>query len=289
MGDYFPGSPVEEQKIGTLETPTNRGGYMALTEDIVEHISQQLLEAERSCQPIDAISEKFTDLSYADAYAIQLRTIDTKVKAGAVVVGKKIGLTSKAMQEQFNIKEPDYGLIVDNRVFREGQPILRESLIMPRIEAEIAFLLKDELKGPGVTVANVLNATEGVMPAFEVIDSRFRDWKITVKDSIADNASSAAIILGGKLTQILDVDLRWIGMVLEKNGEVIVTGAGAAVLGNPAESVAWLANKLSEYDITLRRGEFIMAGSLVRAVDIESGSFFRATFDRLGSVSALFE
>lgn len=262
---------------------------MALTGDMIEQISQQLRQAERSCQPLDAISAKFTDLSYDDVYAIQLRTIDAEVKSGAVIVGKKIGLTSKAMQEQFNVREPDYGIITDRRVFREGQAIPRKSLIVPRIEAEIAFLLRDDLKGPGVTVANVLNATEGVMPALEVIDSRFRDWKITVKDSIADNASNAAVILGGKLTPIFDIDLRLIGMVLEKNGEVIATGAGAAVLGNPAESVAWLANKLSEYDITLRRGEFIMSGSLVRAVDVESGSFFRATFDRLGSVCALFE
>lgn len=261
---------------------------MALTRDMIKQISQQLLEAEGSCQAIDAISGKFTDLSYDDVYKIQLKTIDTKVKSGAVIVGKKIGLTSKAMQEQFNITEPDYGIIVDRRVFREGQPISRKSLIMPRIEAEIAFLLKDDLRGPGVTVANVLNATKGVMPAFEIIDSRFRDWKITVEDSIADNASSAAVILGGKITPISDTDLRLTGMVLEKNGEVIATAAGAAVLGNPAESVAWLANKLNEYGITLRKGEFIMSGSLIRAVDIEAGSCFRATFDCLGSVSTYF-
>jgi len=263
---------------------------MALTKDMIEQISQQLLKAEKSCQPIEAISARFTALSYDDVYAIQSKTIDTKVKSGAVIVGKKIGLTSQAMQQQFNIKEPDYGIIVDTGVFREGQPIARKSLILPRIEAEMAFLLRDDLQGPGVTVANVLDATEAVMPAFEVIDSRFKDWKITVKDSIADNASNAAVILGGKLTPLLpDIDLRLTGLVLGKNGEVIATAAGAAVLGNPAESVAWLANKLNEYGIPLRRGEIIMSGSLIRAVDIEPGSFFRATFDRLGSVSALFE
>ena len=262
---------------------------MALTEDMIEQISQQLIEAERSCQPVDAISSRFADLSYEDAYAIQLRTIDIKVKSGAVIVGKKIGLTSKAMQEQSNIKEPDYGFILHNRVFREGQPILMKSLIMPRIEAEIAFLLKDDLKGPGVTVANVLGVTEGVMPAFEIIDRRFKG-EVTVKDSIADNAANAAVILGGKLTSLSpDIDLRLTGMVFEKNGEIIDTAAGAAVLGNPAEAVAWLANKLSEHGNTLQKGEFVISGSLTQAMYMKPGAFFRATFDRLGSVYAYIE
>jgi 2-keto-4-pentenoate hydratase len=228
-------------------------------------------------------------LSYDDVYSVQLRSIHKKVQSGAVVVGKKIGLTSKGMQAQFNIDEPDYGIIVDKAVIREGKTIPTNKLILPRIEAEIAFLLRDHLKGPGITLADVLKATEGVMPAFEVIDSRFRDWKITVKDSIADNASNAAVILGGKITPISDIDLRLTGMILEKNGEIIATATGAEVMGNPAQSVAWLANKLSEYDIALQSGEFIMSGSLTRAAYVEPGSFFRATFDRLGSVSVLFE
>jgi 2-keto-4-pentenoate hydratase len=262
---------------------------MALSEDLIQQISDQLLDAERTCQPIDPITEKFKDLSYQDVYSVQLRSIRKKVQSGAVVVGKKIGLTSKGMQAQFHIDEPDYGIIVDKAVFREGKPFPTKQLILPRIEAEIAFLLRDTLKGPGITLANVLKATEGVIPAFEVIDSRIRDWKITVKDSIADNASNAAVILGGKITPISDIDLRLTGLVLEKNGEMIATAAGAEVLGNPAQSVAWLANKLSEYDIALQSGEFIMSGSLTRAANVEPGSFFRATFDRLGPVSVLFE
>ncbi len=262
---------------------------MALSEDLIQQISDQLLDAERTCQPIDPITEKFKDLSYQDVYSVQLRSIRKKVQSGAVVVGKKIGLTSKGMQAQFHIDEPDYGIIVDKAVFREGKPFPTRQLILPRIEAEIAFLLRDTLKGPGITLANVLKATEGVIPAFEVIDSRIRDWKITVKDSIADNASNAAVILGGKITPISDIDLRLTGLVLEKNGEMIATAAGAEVLGNPAQSVAWLANKLSEYDIALQSGEFIMSGSLTRAANVEPGSFFRATFDRLGPVSVLFE
>ena len=262
---------------------------MPLTKEQIEHISGELIEAERTSKSIVALTERFSGVSYEDAYAIQLKTFDTRVKAGAVIVGKKIGLTSKAMQDQFKIREPDYGMIMDRMVIREGQPIPVSSLILPRLEPEIAFLLKEDLKGPGINVANVIEATEGVLPAFEVIDSRYKDWKITVKDSISDNASAASMILGGKLTPIKDIDLRLIGLVMEKNGAVVSTAAGAAVLGNPAESVAWLANKLTEYGITLKKGEFVMSGSLVSAVPVEAGASLRATFDRLGSVSVRFE
>lgn len=262
---------------------------MPLSKEQIAQVSGELIEAEKSCVPIVALTERFPDVSYEDAYAIQLKTFDTLVKNGAVIVGKKIGLTSKAMQDQMNIREPDYGMIIDRMVAREGAPIPMSSLILPKIEPELAFLLKQDLKGPGVTVANVLEATEGVLPAFEVIDSRYKDWKITVKDSISDNASAALMILGGKLTPITDLDLRYIGLVLEKNGSVVSTAAGASVLGNPAESVAWLANKLTEYGISLKKGEFVMSGSFVQAVTVEAGSNLRATFDRIGSVSVCFE
>ena len=262
---------------------------MALSKEQIWQISSELIESEKICVPIVALTDRFKEVAYEDAYAIQLKTFETKVNSGAVIVGKKIGLTSRAMQDQFDIREPDYGMIVDQMVAREGAPLPMSSLILPRIEPEIAFLLKSDLQGPGINAANVLDATEGVLPAFEVIDSRFKDWKITVKDSIADNASAATMILGGRLTPIKDLDLRLIGLVLEKNGEVISTGAGAAVLGNPAESVAWLANKLAEFGITLKKGEFVMSGSLVKAAPVEAGASFRATFDRLGSVSIRFE
>ncbi len=262
---------------------------MSLSKEQIAQISGELIEAERTATPIVALTERFPDVSYEDAYAIQLKTFDSLVRAGAFIVGKKIGLTSKAMQEQMNIHEPDYGMIIDRMVVREGAPIPMSSLILPRIEPEIAFLLKDDLKGPGINAANVIEATEGVLPAFEVIDSRYKDWKITVKDSISDNASAALMILGGKLTPIRDLDLRYLGLVLEKNGSLVSTAAGAAVLGNPVQSVAWLANKLTEYGITLKKGEFVMSGSFVQAVTVEAGCHLRATFDRLGSVSVCFE
>ena len=262
---------------------------MVLSREQVEQISRELIEAEKTCVAIEALTDRFKEVGYEDSYAIQLKTFEMKVKAGAIIVGKKIGLTSQAMMDQFGIREPDYGMITDTMVAREGAALSMSSLILPKVEPEIAFLLKKDLTGPGVNVANVLDATEGVMPAFEVIDSRFKDWKITVKDSIADNASASTMILGGKLTPIKDLDMRLIGMVMEKNGEIISTGAGAAVLGNPAESVAWLANKLTEYGISLKKGDFVMSGSLVSAVKVEAGTNMTATFDRLGSVSVRFE
>jgi 2-keto-4-pentenoate hydratase len=255
---------------------------------VIDEVSLQLIEAESKSKPIDPISQKYGDLSYDDAYAIQRRTAETKAGSGVFVVGKKIGLTSKAMQEQSKISEPDYGVILHNRVFREGEPVKLKAIVWPRIEAEIAFLLKDDLKGPGLTVSTVLAATEGIMPAFEILDRRLKNY-LTVKDSIADNAGQAGVILGGKLTPLSpEIDLRLIGMVLEKNGDIVATAAGAASLGNPAEAVAWLANKLYEHGITLKKGEFIISGSLTKAIDIEPGSFFRASFDRIGPVSALF-
>ncbi len=261
---------------------------MTLTEKQLDRLSQELIEAGRTCTPVDNLTDRFPEISIPEAYVIQLRMVQTKVNNGEVIVGKKIGLCSKAMQELLGVNEPDYGHILNTMVVPQDQPILMTRLIQPRIEGEVCFVLKDDLRGPGITSAMVLTATAGIMPALEVIDSRFKGWKIKIQDTIADNASSALVVLGSQMTSVANLDFRLVGMVLEKNGETIATGAGAAVLGNPAQAVAWLANKLNEYGITLRKGEFIMSGSLTSAMDIEAGSCFRATFDRLGSVSAHF-
>lgn len=251
-------------------------------------LTQELLSAEETRTPVAPLTDRFPGITVADAYNIQLGIINTKLARGDVVVGKKIGLTSRAMQEMYGVREADYGHILSSGVLLEGQPVNTGRLIQPRLEAEICFVLKDDLKGPGVTVANVLTATAGVMPAFEIIDSRIKDWKIKIQDTVADNASNAAVVLGGKLTPIKDLDLRLIGMVFEKNGDITATGAGAAVLGNPAQAVAWLANTLSEYGIVLKAGEFIMSGALTAALPIKAGDNFTATFDRLGTVTVRF-
>jgi 2-keto-4-pentenoate hydratase len=254
----------------------------------IAKLSQELITAEETRTPVAPLTERFPGITIADAYNIQLGIIKTKLGRGDAIVGKKIGLTSRAMQEMFNVKEADYGHLLSSGVILEGQPVSVNKLIQPRLEAEICFILKNDLKGPGVTTANVLAATEGVMPAFEIIDSRIKDWKIKIQDTIADNASNAAVVMGGKLTRIKDLDLRLIGMVYEKNGDITATGAGAAVLGNPAQAVAWLANTLAQYGISLKAGEFIMAGALTAALSIKAGDNFSASFDRLGAVSVRF-
>lgn len=253
-----------------------------------EELAVELLQAWETRVPVDPLTERFPDLTIAQAYAIQMAAVRRRLEEGRRVVGKKIGLTSKAMQDMLGVHEPDYGHLLDDMVVPNGGPILVSRLLQPRCEGEIAFLLGKDLVGPGVTVAQVLSATEAVIPALEIVDSRVRDWKIKIQDTIADNASSALVVLGDKMTPVQGMDLRLVGMVLEKNGEVAATGAGAAVLGHPAVAVAWLANKLAEFDVWLRAGEIVLSGSLTVAPPVAAGDCFRADFDRLGSVAVRF-
>ncbi|NWF53728.1 MAG: 2-keto-4-pentenoate hydratase [Syntrophaceae bacterium] len=263
---------------------------MPLSEQEISKIASRLIEAERTCRPIDEPSKEYPGMTVDDGYAVQFAVVKEKVKSGAVVVGRKIGLTSKAMQALIGIDEPDAGIIVDNRMFREGEAIPLGGLRVPRIEAEIGFFLKEDLVGPGITVIDVLAATAGVMPLLEVKDTRLKPLKTTIVDAVADNATSGIVILGGKLTPLAgDIDLRLVGMIFEQNGEIMATATGAEALGNPAEPVAWLANKMAAYGMPLKKGEFVMSGGLTKALEVKPGFFFKATFDRLGSVSALFK
>ncbi len=259
-----------------------------LDERIIEELAGELIKAEEERKPVEPITERYPEITTDDAYKIQLKVVKIKEERGEKIVGKKIGLTSKQMQELLGVYEPDYGHIMDVMMRFEGDFIDTSNLIQPRVEAEIAFILKESLEGPGVTVGEVLKATEGVMPAIEVIDSRVRDWKIKIQDTVADNASIGRVILGGRITPVENLDLRLIGMVFKKNGRIISTSAGAAVLGNPAQAVAWLTNKLAEYGVKLKAGEIVLSGSLISAVDVKSGDFIEAEFDRLGTVSAYF-
>ena len=259
-----------------------------MEEPRIRTLADMLLAAETSRKPIAPLSESDPGISVDEAYRIQLRIMEMKKSSGQVVVGKKIGLTSLAMQAMLGVKEPDYGHILNGMVVMEGEKIPTAELIAPRIEGEIAFVLKEDLKGPGVTLTEVIRCSEGVIPALEIIDSRVRDWKIKLPDTVADNASSARIVLGGVLTSLPAVDLRTVGMVMEKNGEVLATAAGAAVLGHPASAVAWLANKLAAYGIPLRKGEVILSGSLTAAAPVAAGDFFRADFGLLGDVKIKF-
>ncbi len=177
---------------------------------------------------------------------------------------------------------------MDSGIHRDGGDVPFDHMIAPKIEPELACVLKDDLKGPGVTVAHALAAIGGVMPAFELVDSRIKDWRANAIDMTADNVGSWGIVLGGHLTPVEDLDLRTIGVVLERNGRVVSTGAGAAALGNPADVVAWLANKLTVFNLGLTKGQIVITGSLVRAEPIERGDCYRATFDRLGTVTSTF-
>jgi len=263
-------------------------GLLGISEEVVEGIAKRLLEAEDKRVPIDAVTAKYPGITINDAYRIQLKLIEKRKRRGEVVIGKKIGLTSKAMQQVAGINEPDYGHLTDRMVVLEGLPIRISELIQPMVEAEIAFVLKEDLKGPGVLVSDVIRATEYIMPSLEIIDGRIKRDGRRIEDSISDNAGTGRVVFSGRMSSIADVDLRYVGLVFEKNGDVISTAAGAAVLGNPAQAIAWLANKLSEYGVSLNAREVVISGSLIAANKVGPGDNVTATFDRLGSVTAKF-
>jgi len=260
----------------------------SLNEQSIQKAARDLYSAEKERRPLRPYTEQFDGLGSADAYRIQLSLIEMKKADGRKVVGKKIGLTSKAMQKMLNVDQPDYGHILDDMIVQDGDTFTTKDLIQPKIEPEIAFILERDLKGPGVTPIQVLAATAFVLPALEIIDSRIEGWKIKLCDTIADNASSARVVLGGNLRRVDQVDLRLVGMVMEKNGDVIQTGAGAAALGHPANAVAWLANAVGEFGVTLNAGEVIMPGALCGAADVAQGDTIRASFGGLGTVSVRF-
>lgn len=260
-----------------------------MDDSTVDRLAAELYQVSQTGKPVAHLTKRYPDITIDDAYAIQLAGRKLREADGRKVVGAKIGLTSVVMQQLFNVYEPDYGYIMDDMVVMENEPVKMSEHFVPRVEAEIAFLLKKPLEGPGISVADVLRATEGIMPCLEIIDTRYEAGTMKVEDSIADIASIGKVVLGGALTSAKEIDLRYTGLVFEKNGEIISTAAGAAVLGHPAASVAWLANKLASYGVSLRKGDLIISGSLIAACSVEAGDAVRATFDRLGSVSARFK
>jgi 2-keto-4-pentenoate hydratase len=238
--------------------------------------------------PVPPMTEQFPDFDIEDAYAVQLAGIADRLAAGETVKGHKVGLTSVAMQRQFGVEEPDYGHLLAGMLVPDGAQVRADAYCQPRIEPEIGFVLADPLRGPGVSVADVLAATAFVTPALELIDSRIVDWRITLADTVADNASSAAVVLGGSRLPLDGLDLRLVGVVMRCNGEVVGTGAGGAVLGNPVTAVAWLVNKLAEFDAGLAAGEVVLPGSCTAAVPVGAGDVISAEFDGLGGVSVEF-
>jgi 2-keto-4-pentenoate hydratase len=256
--------------------------------DVIERFAGELYQAAIDRRPVEPLTGRAPDLTLADAYAIQTRVIDRRIAAGARAIGRKIGLTSRPMQQMLGVDEPDFGVLLDDMFVEDGDEIPLGSLLQPRVEAEVAFVMDRDLAGPGVTPAKALTAVAGVLPAVEVVDSRVADWRIKLVDTVADNASSGLLVVGGRMRRVEDLDLRLIGVVVSRNGEMIDTGAGAAALGNPARCVAWLANKLGSLGAGLVAGDVVLPGAVHKMVPVQPGDVFRAEFSRLGAVTARF-
>jgi 2-oxopent-4-enoate/cis-2-oxohex-4-enoate hydratase len=260
-----------------------------MNKSMIKECGDRLYKALRTVQPIAPLKAQFPEMTIDDAYQISLHLNELRLADGEKVIGKKIGVTSKAVMNMLKVGQPDFGFLTDKMVYNQGEPVpVSDHLIQPKAEGEIAFILKSDLIGPGITAADVLAATDFVMPAIEVVDSRIEDWKIKIEDTVADNASCGVFILGDTATDPRKVDLATCGMVVEKNGVIISTGAGAAALNSPVNCVAWLANTLGSYGIPLKAGEVIMSGSLVPLEPIEPGDTIRVSVGGMGSVSARF-
>ena len=265
-----------------------------LDSTLIQQAADRLNAAERTRQQVPQLSLAYPDITIEDAYAIQRAWVAQKIKDGRKLVGHKIGLTSRAMQVSSNITEPDFGALLDDMFFDEGTDIPFERFIVPRVEVELAFILGKPLKGPNVSVFDVLDATEWVIPALEIIDARIQQvdpqtgTTRKVFDTISDNAANAGVVMGGRPVRPTDVDLRRIPAVLYRNGVIEESGVSAAVLNHPAKGVAWLANKLAAYDVTLEAGQIILGGSFTRPVAANPGDTFHVDYDQLGSIACRF-
>lgn len=256
---------------------------------VIDHIANELYEAEKQKKSVDKFVEQYPELDEELAYKVQERLIEIKCKEeNTKRVGRKLGLTSKAKQVMMGVHEPSYGILLENMQLFEGNPISISPFIHAKVEPELAFIFKKEVKGPHVTVADILDATEYVAPALEIIDSRFQGFSFTLADAVADNSSSSRFIIGDRFYSPDQFDLKLMGMVFKKNGEVVSTGAGAAVMGHPARAIAWMANKLYKVGQSIQPGEVVLSGSLAGAVAISAGDHFSASFDGIGSVEAFF-
>ncbi len=262
--------------------------------DTVSSLARQLYDARKTRTPLRHFSKQFPDMTIEDGYTIQREWVKLELADGRTIKGRKIGLTSRAMQQASRITEPDYAPLMDDMFFDAGSDIPASRFIAPRVEVELAFVLDKPLRGPGVTLFDVLSATGYVVPAVEIIDARIeqfdRDTREMRKvfDTISDFAANAGVVLGGRPVKPMDVDLRWVGAMLHKNGVIEETGLAAAVLNHPATGVAWLANKIAPYDETLNAGDIVLAGSFTRPTPAAAGDAFHADYGPLGSIAFRF-
>lgn len=246
-----------------------------------------LMAAEKERKQAVQLTKTWPDIALDDAYAISTEVANRKIAAGAKLIGHKVGLTSKAMQRSSQIDEPDYGHLLDTMMIADGARILHENYCLPRVEIELAFVLGKPLKGPGVSLPDVLRATEYVVPAIEIVDARLQDPR-KIFDTVSDNGAAAGIVIGGRPIAPLDVDLRWVGGIMYRNAEIEETGVAAGVLGHPALGVAWLANKLGRHGVTLQPGHLVLAGSFTRVVFARKGDTLHADFGALGGIAVQF-
>lgn len=245
----------------------------------------QALVARRTVAPL---SGRGFDISVDDAYGIQTEFLSHRLSAGDRVIGKKIGVTSRPVQTMLGVTQPDFGMLLASMAVPERGDVPMAGLIQPRAEGEIGFVLKRDLMGPGVTNADVLRATEGVMACLEIVDSRIHDWKIAITDTVADNASCGVFVLGDRLVDPNSLDLALAGMIIEKNGRILGTGAGAATLDSPVNAMAWLANTLGARGIPLKAGEVILSGSLAALIPVTAGDSIRVAIQGIGTCHANF-
>jgi 2-oxo-hept-3-ene-1,7-dioate hydratase len=249
--------------------------------------AEAILRAEQSRKVCPQPSKTWPGMTLEDAYDVQRLWAEARIAKGAKIVGRKIGLTSRAMQRASQMTEPDYGVILDDALFFDGARIEAGTFIKPRLEVELAFVMGEELSGTGCQVHDVLRATEFVQPALEIIDYR-TEVPRQIVDTIADNAAFGAIVLGGRTVRPFDVDLRWVSATLVQNGVIEESGVSAAVMGHPAAGIAWLVNKLKPLGGGLKKGDIVLAGSFTRPVDIASGDVVIADFGPLGSIGVRF-
>ncbi|MDD3676207.1 2-oxo-3-hexenedioate decarboxylase [Thauera propionica] len=262
---------------------------MKLSREVIEQLAIHLETCELEAKDTPKITGAHPDMDWDDAYAIQNEIKRRKIARGNRVIGLKAGLTSHAKMKQMGVETPVFGFLVDYFSVPEGGEIDTSKLIHPKVEPEIAFVTKAPLRGPGCHIGAVLAATDFVIPAIEVIDSRYRDFKFDLKSVVADNCSSSRFVVGGRMGNVADLDLRTTGIVLEKNGEPVAFGAGAAVLGHPAAAIAMLANMLGERGEEIPAGTLILSGGITEAVAVEPGDDVTLRVQDLGSVSVRFK
>jgi 2-keto-4-pentenoate hydratase len=255
---------------------------------LVDEAACALREAALSRQFIAPLSKTYAGLSIELAYAIQRFNAEHRLVQGRRVIGRKIGLTGVAVQQQLGVDQPDYGVLFDDMGYGDAEPIPEEILCQPRIEAEVAFVMGRDLTGRNPSLVDLIDAIEYVLPALEIVGSRIRDWDIRITDTIADNASSCAFVLGTRPHRLDSVDLRLCGMVLERRGDPVSVGAGAACLGNPLNAMLWLARKMVSLETPLLAGDLVLSGALGPMVAVQPGDVFEARINGLGSVRANF-